>query len=65
MIRPSPPVLTSRRGPLARMIVCSTHPGAALLPGQPITLASQRRAYAWRLAVVAVVLLAVVVWRGL
>ena len=31
---------------------------------RPITLSSQRRAYAWRLAVVAAVLLAVVLWRG-
>jgi len=33
-------------------------------PSAPITLASQRRAYAWRLAVIAVLVLAVVLWRG-
>ena len=32
-------------------------------PGPAITLASQRRAYAWRLAVM-VVVVAVVLWRG-
>ena len=60
MTRPSCPVLTSRRGLLARLIVWASKREEP----RPITLASQRRAYAWRLALLAVLVLAVALWRG-